>query len=79
MTRLYPSPQDPADDEVYIARGYQNWSGFVSCAIPLIVAYFVHDLTWVVAVCASVVLSLLRVIEGRLYDLCIRTVAPTNT
>lgn len=66
------APRDMQEDEHRIGSGYRLWVIPALVAIPLIVAYFIGDLKWVVAASACVAIIQLNEIGGRLYDLCIR-------
>jgi hypothetical protein len=71
MTLHTVGPEDMAEDEKVIGKGYQSAIGFLYGAIPFGVAYFA-DIKWVIAVAASILISQSHESGGRIHDLCIR-------
>ena len=75
MARLLSvAPENMAEDEQHIARGYRSgWKTLmVAAAIMFGTAHFATEIKWVVAVGFVLVVAVIIEAEGRLYDLCIR-------
>lgn len=63
------APETVADDERFIAAGYQRWLTAILAIMPFVVASFAET-KWVVATGFGLTLVLTHVIGQRAYDLC---------
>lgn len=72
MTTETLHTDDMATDEKKIRAGYFGWASLALPFAPLLVAAYVDDTKWVIAVGFAVLIYAASDAGGRLHDLCIR-------